>query len=721
MREYFVVGSDNAGLFRAMRAPQRQLLRPPLSPPADGDVTLDDTRDILAINTIRMLAVDAVQQAKSGHPGTPLDAAPTAYVLWQRFLRYDPTTPKWMNRDRFVLSSGHASALLYCLIHLSGIKSENGEPAVALEDLKTFRQAESHCPGHPEYGWTTGVETTTGPLGQGASTSVGMALAGRWLAATYNRPGFALFDYRTYALCGDGDMMEGITSEAASIAGHHHLSNLCWIYDCNHVTIEGHTDLAFTEDVAARFLAYGWHVTRISDANDLDQLDRAYREVADVTDRPSFIVVASHIGYGAPHKHDSAEAHGEPLGEDEVRLTKQFFGFDPDAKFVVPNGVRAHFDEGIGARGAALRRDWEAMFSRYRATYPELAAQIDNIRTGTLPEGWEHALPSFAADPKGMSTRDASGKTLNAVAQQIPWLVGGAADLSPSTKTRLLFDGAGDMQAIGGPGEPRGRNMHFGVREHAMCAIVNGMTLTGLKTFGSGFLIFTDYARGSIRLSSLMNLPVMHIWTHDSIGLGEDGPTHQPIEQLVSLRAIPGMVVIRPADANETAEAYRCILSLKDRPAALICTRQPLPIVDRDEYAPASGLARGAYVLAGGPAKPMVILIGSGSEVALCLAARKILAEDGITARVVSMPSWELFEAQPQSYRDEVLPPSITARVTVEEAATIGWHRYAGPDGVTLGMHTFGMSAPIKVVTEHFGFTPARVVEAAKLTIQRAR
>ena len=704
-----------------MRTFRGPLIRPRSSTRTDGDAKLNESLDTLAINTIRMLAVDAVQQAKSGHPGTPLDAAPTAYVLWQRFLRYDPTTPKWMNRDRFVLSAGHASALLYSLIHLSGIKSENGEDAVTLKDLETFRQAGSHCPGHPEYGWTTGVETTTGPLGQGAATSVGMALAGRWLAATYNKPGFNLIDFRTFALLGDGCMMEGITSEAASIAGHHRLANLCWIYDSNRITIEGHTDLAFTEDVAARFLAYGWHVTRLSDANDLDQLDRAYREVAAVTDRPSLIVVPSHIGYGAPHKHDSPEAHGEPLGDAEVRLTKQFFGFDPDKQFVVPNGVRGHFDSGLGARGAALRREWEALFSRYRAAYPALAAQIDHIRAGTLPEGWQQALPTFAADPKGMSTRDASGKVLNAVAQQIPWLVGGAADLSPSTKTRLLFDGAGDMQAIGGPGDPRGRNMHFGVREHAMCAIVNGMTLTGLKTFGSGFLIFTDYARGAIRLSSLMDLPVMHIWTHDSIGLGEDGPTHQPIEQLAALRAIPGMVVIRPADANEAAEAYRCILSFKDRPAALICSRQALPIFDRQEYAPANGVARGAYVLAGGPAQPSVILIGTGSEVSLCVAARDQLAKEGIAARVVSMPSWELFEAQPQSYRDDVLPPAITARVTVEEAAAIGWHRYAGPAGIVLGMHSFGMSAPIKVVTEHFGFTVEHVVEAAKRAIQHAR
>ena len=597
----------------------------------------------------------------------------------------------------------------------------DGKDAVTLADIETFRQAGSHCPGHPEYGVTAGVETTTGPLGQGAATSVGMAIAGRWLAATYNRPDFPLFGYRVYALCGDGDMMEGITSEAASIAAHQRLANLCWIYDSNRVTIEGHTDLAFSEDVASRFLAYGWNVTRVSDANDLDQLSRAYGEAAATADRPTLIVVPSHIGYGAPHKQDSPEAHGEPLGDEEVRLTKKFFGFDPDKFFVVPDGVRAHFAAGIGARGAAARRDWEALFARYRASYPELADELDRIRSRTLPEGWETALPSFAPDPKGMATRDASGKVLNALAERIPWLLGGAADLAPSTKTRLVFASAGDMQAGGPLGNPAGRNMHFGIREHAMCAIVNGMVLSGLRAFGSGFLIFTDYARGSIRLSSLMDLPVMHIWTHDSISVGEDGPTHEPIEQLVSLRAIPGMVVIRPADANEMAEAYRRVLGFKDRPAAIICSRQALPIVDRNECAGASGLAKGAYVLIDGPGTPSVILIASGSEVSLCLAARRLLASEGIAARIVSMPSWELFEAQDLAYRESVLPPSLAARVTVEEGSTIGWDRYAGPAGITLGMHTFGLSAPIKVVAEHFGFTPERVAEAAKAAIARSR
>lgn len=680
---------------------------------------MNQTPDELAINTIRMLAVDAVQQANSGHPGTPMDAAPTAFVLWQRFLRYNPVAPDWMNRDRFILSAGHASTLLYSLIHLSGVKAADGSDAVRLKDLETFRQAGSRCPGHPEYRETTGVEMTTGPLGQGAATSVGMALAQRWLAATYNRPDFTLFDFRVFALCGDGDMMEGITSEAASLAGHHRLANLCWIYDSNRISIEGSTNIAFTEDVAARFLAYGWHVTRISDANDLDQLDGAYREVLAVTDRPSLIIVPSHIGYGSPHKHDTAKAHGEPLGEDEVKLVKQFFGFDPDQRFVVPDGVRAHFASGIGARGAALHGEWQALFERYRKAHPDLAAQIDHIRSGTLPTDWQQALPAFPTDAKGLATRDASGRVLNALAQKIPWMVGGSADLAPSTMTRLVFEGAGDMQATGGPGEPGGRNMHFGVREHGMCAIVNGLALCGLKAFGSGFLIFTDYARGAIRLASLMNLPVIHVWTHDSISVGEDGPTHEPIEQLVSLRAIPGMLVFRPADANETAEAYRCILGLRDRPAAVIGSRQALPTVDRQEFASAGGVAKGAYVLADGPGEPAVILIGTGSEVALCLAARALLAAEHVTARVVSMPSWELFEAQPQSYRDTVLPPAVTARVTVEESTTIGWDRYAGAAGVMLGMHSFGMSAPAKAVSEHFGFTATHVADAARTAIRR--
>jgi transketolase len=672
--------------------------------------------------------VDAVQKAKSGHPGTPMDAAPAACTLWQRVLRYDPAEPGWINRDRFVLSSGHASMLLYSLIHLAGIKAANrsyeqpGRDAVTLDDIKTFRQAGSRCPGHPEYGWTSGVETTTGPLGQGVATSVGMAIAEQWLRATYNRPGFDLLDYNIYALCGDGDMMEGVASEAASIAGHLRLANLCWIYDSNRVTIEGHTDIAFTEDVAARFLAYGWNVLRVTDANDMERLETAYRGFLAVGDRPTMIIVHSHIGYGAPHKQDSPEAHGEPLGEDEVRLTKQFFGFDPAQTFVVPDGVREHFAAQIGTRGARLSSEWRSLFARYRAEYPDLAAQIDNIEERTLPPGWEAALPEFPPSAAGLSTRDASGKVLNAVAERIPWIVGGAADLAPSTKTRMTFDGAGDFEADGPVGGRRGRNMHFGVREHAMCAAVNGMTLTGLRAFGSGFLIFTDYARGAIRLASLMDLPVLHIWTHDSISVGEDGPTHEPIEQIVSLRAIPGMIVIRPADANEMTEAWRLVLELKDRPAALICSRQPLPVVDRARFAPAAGLARGAYVLADAPdAAPDVILIASGSEVGLCVAARELLSAQGTKVRVVSMPSWELFEAQEPAYRDAVLPPTVTARVTVEEGSPLGWQRYAGQAGVVLGMRTFGLSAPMKVVAEHFGFTVDGVVAAARQAIAGGR
>ncbi len=686
-----------------------------------------DDIDQLAVNTIRMLSVDAIQKANSGHPGTPMDAAPTAYALWQDVLRYDPKDPHWINRDRFVLSNGHASMLLYSLIYLAGIHAagasydDTNRDAVTMDDIQSFRQEGSRCPGHPEHGWTTGVETTTGPLGQGIATSVGMAIARQWLSARYNKPGFDLFDFNVYALCGDGCMMEGVGCEAASLAGHLKLSNLCWIYDCNHVTIEGHTDLTFTEDVAARFSAYGWNVARVTDANDLEQLSRAYNLFLATKDRPTLIIVHSFIGYGSPHKQDTAAAHGEPLGVEEVRLTKKFFGFDPDKFFVVPDGVREHFTARMGKRGSELSKLWEKRFGEYAKKFPDEAAQIDHIRKGELPAGWDSAIPTFAPDAKGMSTRDASGKVLNDIAEHMPWLLGGAADLYPSTKTRLLFDGAGDFQAGGELGNYAGRNFHFGLREHAMVAAVSGMTLSGLRAFGSGFLIFTDYARPSIRLASLMDLPVIHVWTHDSISLGEDGPTHQPIEQMVSLRAIPGMLVLRPADANEMAEAYRLVMQLKDRPAALICTRQALPIVDRSKYAPASGVAKGAYVLIDAPnGKPDVILVASGSEVSLCLAALELLTKENISVRVVSMCSWELFDAQDQAYRDTVLPPAITTRVTVEEASPIGWDRYAGPKGIVLGMHTFGESAPLKVVTKHFGFTPERVAAAAKQVLGRS-
>jgi transketolase len=682
--------------------------------------------DQVAINTIRTLAIDAIQKANSGHPGTPMGAAPTAYTLWQQFLRYDPEQPMWPNRDRFVLSSGHASMLLYALIHLAGVKAANpsyekvGSEAVTLDDIKTFRQEGSRCPGHPEYGWTSGVESTTGPLGQGVSTSVGMAIAGCWLAETYNRPGFELFDFNVYALCGDGDMMEGISSEAASVAGHLQLPNLCWIYDSNRVTIEGHTDIAFTEDVAARFLAYGWEVTRVTDPNDTELVARALKRFL-AAKRPTMIIVHSHIGYGAPHKQDSPSAHGEPLGAEEARLAKEFFGFSPDESFVVPPGVKEHFGAKMGARGRRLSEEWTKQFTRYRAQYPDLADNLDRIQKRELPVDWEKALPSFPASASGISTRDASGKVLNALAEKIPWLLGGAADLYPSTKTRLTFEFAGDFQPKGELGDYRGRNFHFGIREHAMCAIVNGMVLTGLRAFGSGFLIFTDYARGAIRLSSLMDLPVLHIWTHDTISLGEDGPTHQPIEQLLSLRAVPGMVVLRPADANEMVEAYRVALSLKDRPSEIVCSRQALPTLDRTKFAPAAGLAKGAYVLVdAADGKPAVILIGCGSEVSLCLDAWQQLTAQGIRARVVSMPSWALFDAQDKAYRNAVLPPAVKARVTVEEASPIGWDRYAGRHGVVLGMRTFGMSAPMKVVMEHFGFTVEHVISAAKQAIAQS-
>ncbi len=686
-----------------------------------------DELDQLAVNTIRTLSIDAIQKALSGHPGTAMDAAPTAYVLWQQFLRYDPKDPHWINRDRFVLSSGHASMLLYSLIYLAGIKADDssyaqkGGDAITLADIESFREEGSRCPGHPEYGWTTAVESTTGPLGQGIATSVGMAMAGKWLAATYNKPDFDLFDFNVYALCGEGCLMEGVGSEAASLAGHLKLSNLCWIFDKNHVTIDGHTEITFTEDEAARFRAYGWHVTEVTDANDLAQLARAYNEFLATDDRPTLIVVHSHIGYGSPGKHDTPKAHGEPLGPDEVRRTKEFLGFDPDKDFVVPAGVREHFASQMGKRGATQRHDWEKLFAAYAKTFPELAAQVDAIRSRGLPEGWDSEIPTFDADPKGIATRAASGKVLNAIAEKVPWIMGGAGDVAGSTKVVLDFDDAGEFQSYSRLGDYGGRNIHYGIREHAMCAIVNGMVLSGVRAYASTYLIFTDYARGAIRLSSLMNLPVLHIWTHDSISLGQDGPTHQPIEQMLSLRAIPGMMVIRPADANETAEAYRLVIPHKDRPAALILSRQALPIFDRKQFAPASGLAKGGYVLADAAgAKPDVILIGTGSEVSLCVAARDLLAGEGIAARVVSMPCRELFDAQDQAYRDSVLPPGIEARVTVEEASPIGWDRYAGPKGKVLGMHTFGMSAPQKVVAEHFGFTPERVAAAAKEVLGRS-
>jgi transketolase len=656
-----------------------------------------------------------VQQANSGHPGTPMAMAPVAYCLWQRFLRFDPADPIWGNRDRFVLSAGHASMLLYSMLHLTGVKAVNpsyevpGDPSVTLDDLKHFRQLDSKCPGHPEYRWTSGVETTTGPLGQGVANSVGMAIAGKWLAAHYNRPGFEMFDYRVYALCGDGCLMEGISGEAASIAGHLKLSNLCWIYDNNHITIEGNTALAFSEDVATRFIGYGWNVTRVGDANDLDMLERAFQTVQQTTDRPTLIIVDSHIGYGAPTKQDTHAAHGEPLGEDEIRAAKRFYGWPEDAKFLVPDGVYQHFQEGIGARGKELSQAWWAKAKDYQAKYPELADNLRRMQRRELPEGWDKNLPTFPADSKGVASRDSSGKVLNAFAKNIPWLIGGAADLAPSTKTRLTFDGAGDFEA----GTYGGRNFHFGIREHAMGAIMNGMSLSKVRPFGSGFLIFSDYGRAPIRLAAIMEIPVIYIFTHDSIGVGEDGPTHQPVEQIASLRAIPGLVVLRPGDANEVVEAWKVILQFKHQPAVLILSRQALPTLDRTKYG-AADVRRGAYVLADAGGKPDVILMATGSEVSLCIEAFEKLKAEGIKARVVSMPSWELFEQQDVKYREAVLPSDVTARVAVEQASTFGWARYVGTKGRTIAMHTFGASAPLKELLKKFGFTPDSVIAAAK-------
>jgi transketolase len=664
--------------------------------------------------------MDAVQQANSGHPGTPMAMAPVAYCLWQQFLRFDPDDPIWPNRDRFVLSAGHASMLLYSLLHLAKVKAVNpeyetlGELSVPLEDLKNFRQLDSKCPGHPEYRWTSGVETTTGPLGQGVATSVGMAIAAKWMAQHFNRPGFEMFDYAVYALAGDGCMMEGVSGEAASLAGHLKLSNLCWIYDNNHITIEGNTALAYSDDVATRFIGYGWNVTRVGDANDQEMLSRAFKVFKATTDRPTLIIVDSHIAYGAPNKQDTSAAHGEPLGEQEIRLTKLNYGWPEDAKFLVPDGVYERFEELMGQRGHELREAWIAKFGEYSREFPELANQLFKMQHRRLPDEWDRDIPFFPPDAKGLAGRDASGKVQNVIAQRVPWLIGGAADLAPSTKTRLTFEGAGDF----GPGNYAGRNFHFGIREHAMGSILNGMSTSKIRPFGSGFLIFSDYMRAPIRLSALMELPVIYIFTHDSIGVGEDGPTHQPVEQLISLRAIPGLTVLRPGDANEIAEAWRLIMEFRHQPVCLILSRQNMPTLDRTKYAPASGLAKGAYVLADAlDGEPEVILIGTGSEVSLCVDAYEKLTAEGIKTRVVSMPSWELFDHQPKEYRDRVLPPDVRARVSVEQASTVGWQRYAYR---SIGMNTFGASAPLKELQKKFGFTPDAVVAAAKEEIIKA-
>jgi len=673
--------------------------------------------DTLSINTIRTLSIDGVQKANSGHPGAPMALAPVAYVLWQEFLRYDPANPVWPNRDRFVLSNGHASMLLYSMLYLSGVKAVDSEykvqdkPAVSLDDLKNFRQLDSNTPGHPEYRITSGVETTTGPLGQGIGNSVGMAIAGMWLAARYNRPGFEVFNYNVYAICGDGDMMEGVGSEAASMAGHMKLSNLCWLYDANQITLDGPAKWSFTEDVATRFEGYGWNVLHAPDANDLRGVGQGIGEFLLTKDSPTLVIVNSHIGYGSPKKQDTNAAHGEPLGEEEVRAAKKFYGWPEDAQFLVPDGVLDHFKEGVGKRGRELSSKWNDLFGKYKQQFPDLADNISRMQRRELPEGWDKNISTFPADAKGVATRESSGKILNAFAQNIPWLVGGAADLATSNKTTLKFEGAGDFQA----GSYAGRNFHFGVREHAMAAALNGMALCKLRAFGGTFFNFTDYMRPSMRLASIMEIPTIYVLTHDSIGLGEDGPTHQPVEQLASLRAMPGMITMRPGDANEVVEAWRVILTRKHEPVSLVLSRQALPTLDRTKYAPASGVAKGAYVLADAQdGKPELILIGTGSELSLCVAAHEKLTAEGKRVRVVSMPSWELFEQQDQTYRDSVFPPSVRARVSVEAGSVFGWERYVGLDGAIVGMTTFGASAPAGQLFKKYGFTIEHVLDVAK-------
>jgi len=686
-----------------------------------GAVHPDQDIAEICINTIRTLAMDAVQKAQSGHAGAPMGFAPVAYTIWQDFLRYDPAAPLWPNRDRFILSNGHASMMLYALLHLAGVRRvADGRvtdvPSVSLDDIKNFRQLDSMTPGHPEYERTTGVEITTGPLGQGCGNSVGMAIASRWLAARYNTPRFPLFDFKVYTICSDGDLMEGVASEAASLAGHLGLGNLCWIYDNNTITIEGHTDLAFSEEVEDRFKGYRWNVLRAGDANDREGVAAALQRFNATQDRPTLVIVDSIIGYGAPHKQNTAAAHSDALGEEEVRLAKRFYGWPEDAQFLVPDGVYDCFRDGIGRRGRKLQHEWAKLFADYKSEQPQQAGELETLLTGGLPPQWDAGLPAFPPDAKGLATREASGKILNQIAKTVPWLIGGAGDLSPSTKT--AFENATSLEA----NTPGGRIMHFGVREHAMGAVVNGLVASKLRAFGSTFLIFSDYMKPSIRLAALMELPVFHVFTHDSIALGEDGPTHQPIEQLAGLRAIPNLIVLRPADANEVIEAYKVILALKNEPACLVLSRQKLPIFDRSRYAPASGLARGAYVMAdaeGG--EPQVILIATGSEVQLCIDAYEKLKAENIGARVVGMPSFELFERQSESYRRQVLPPQIPARVTVEAGAVIGWDRYAGPAGTIIGMHSFGGSAPGTALMKKFGFVPDKILRAAKDQIAHHR
>lgn len=671
--------------------------------------------DTQCINTIRTLAMDAVQKANSGHPGTPMGLAPVGYTLWSRFLRYHPEHPDWPNRDRFVLSVGHASMLLYSLLHLAGVVEidahgkRSGQPAISLDDIKQFRQMNSKTPGHPEYRMTTGVETTTGPLGQGCANSVGMAMAERWLAKRFNHDDRVLFDYNVYNLCGDGDMMEGISSEAASIAGHLKLDNLCWIYDNNTISIEGHTELAFSEDVIKRFQAYGWHTLHVTDANNLLALSDALSTFQKNTGAPTLIVVDSVIGYGSPHKHNTASAHGEPLGEEEIRLTKAAYGWPEDSSFLVPDEARTVLRDALLARSKPLYEQWTETLAHLEHYEPELADELRRMRAGEMPEHWQEQLPSFASDAKGVASRAAGGEVLNAFAQQIPWLLGGSADLSPSTKTNLTFDGAGRFSAE----NYGGRNLHFGIREHAMGAIANGMALSYLRPYTSTFLVFSDYMKPPIRLAAIMELPVVFVFTHDSIGVGEDGPTHQPIEHLTQLRATPGLLTLRPGDANETLEAWKIALAQTHRPTCVVLSRQNLPTLDRTKYAAATGTSRGAYVLAGTD-KPQVILMATGSEVSLAVDAYEQLKAEGVAAQVVSMPSWELFEEQDQAYRDSVLPPAVKARLVVEQAGPLGWDRYVGQTGATVVMNSFGASAPLAKLQAKFGFTLENVVKLAK-------
>ncbi len=684
---------------------------------SDQAVLTGKQLDILSINTIRTLSMDAVQKANSGHPGAPMAFAPVAYVLWQQFLRYDPANPVWPNRDRFILSNGHASMLLYSMLYLSGVKSVDSEykvldrPSITLDDLKSFRQLDSRTPGHPEYRVTSGVETTTGPLGQGIGNSVGMSMASNWLKARYNRPGFEIFDYNIYAFCSDGDLMEGVGSEAASLAGHLKLPNLCWIYDANQITLDGPADWSFSEDVATRFTAYGWNVTHVGDANDLGALAKAFNEFLATKDRPTIVIVNSHIGYGSPHKQDTNAAHGEPLGEDEVRLAKKFYGWPEDAHFLVPDGVLENFRDGIGKRGRELSSKWYDLFAKYGKQFPDLAEHINRMQRRELPDGWDKNLPTFPADAKGVATRESSGKVLNVIAQNVPWLIGGAADLATSNKTDLKFEGAG----VFSPKNYGGRNIHFGVREHAMGSALNGMAMIKVRPFGGTFFNFTDYMRPAMRLAAITEIPTIYVLTHDSIGLGEDGPTHQPIEQLASLRAMPHMIVMRPGDANEVVEAWKVTMPMKHNPVAMVLTRQALPTIDRTKYAAASGVAKGGYILGdaqGG--KPDIILIGTGSELSLCVSAYEKLTAEGVRARVVSMPSTDIFDMQDQAYKDSVLPPNVRARVSVEAGSVFGWERYVGLDGAVIGMTTFGASAPAKDLFKKFGFTVDHVVEAAK-------